>query len=226
MKDDVENELARREKPKVNGVYVNGSINGIEVTYTVDTGASCTLLATKVFEKIPETKRPELQETSLKISGAGGSTLNILGIATFRLEIGSVCVKKSMIVTDITDEILLGADILLGDAYGKVDLLLSEGIMMFQGVEIPLESEGLVHQIRRVHLADNYELPAMSEIVVDVFVDRSKNDTKLTPFIIEPNELLAEKYDVIMAPSLVEIEQNVTAGVRIMNPFPKPVTLR
>ena len=45
-----------RKLPKCCGVYVEGSIYGIPVWYTVDTGASHTILSKRVFSKIQKVK--------------------------------------------------------------------------------------------------------------------------------------------------------------------------
>jgi hypothetical protein len=42
------------------GVYVDGSIQGIKVTFTADTGAARTVISSKLFRKIPNSKKPRL----------------------------------------------------------------------------------------------------------------------------------------------------------------------
>ena len=55
----------RRGVPKVSGIYVKGHIENVDIVYTVDTGASATLVSTKVFEEICEKRKPHLDAEQL-----------------------------------------------------------------------------------------------------------------------------------------------------------------
>ena len=46
-------------------------------------------------------------------------------------------IQVKIVVADITDDILLGPDIILGDESGPVDLLFSKHVMYFRNAEIP-----------------------------------------------------------------------------------------
>lgn len=144
-------------------------------------------------------------------------------MATFTLNLGSLCLERPLIVADITDDVLLGADIMMEDE--KADILLSRGIMLMKGIEIPLKQKVVTGIVRKVHLADNYTIPAMSEMIADVFVDRQDNENLQTSWLIEPSPLLAEKYAVAMASSLVNPVENVTVKIRLMNPFSTDIVL-
>ena len=66
----------RRMLPKVDGSYVNGLLNSLEVTYTVDPAATEMMTAPWIFEQIPEDVRPKLQpHTEGNASGAGGGNI-------------------------------------------------------------------------------------------------------------------------------------------------------
>ena len=215
----------KRGIPIVNGIYVKGSVNTVKVLYTLDTGASCSLLSTKVYEKLAPKYRPKLQKSNLRIIGAGGSYLKCKGEGSFKLQLGPLEIERSMIVAEITDEVLLGADILMSEEGDKADILLSQGIMTLQGKTIPLEQKYNLMGARRVQLADNYVLPAMSEVIADVFVERKESDVEYCSWIIEPCPMVAEKYSVAMASSLVNPNDKVTVQIRLMNPFLQTLTL-
>ena len=58
------------------GVYIEGSVEGVDVWYTVDTGATRTILSERVYKRIPEEKRPSLcKGNGLPLSRAGGHPL-------------------------------------------------------------------------------------------------------------------------------------------------------
>lgn len=208
----------KRGIPHVNGVYILGSVNKLDAVYTVDTGASCSIVSTKLFNKLPRNCQPELQSTAVKLSGAGGKTLQSTGRGIFDLMIGPLKLQATMIVADITDEVLLGADLLLDETSGKADILLSQGKMILKGKTINLEQRFNPIFVRKVQLADTCTLPANSEIITDVFINQ-REEEQHQQWIIEPCPLLAEKYSIAMAATLVDTAEGTTVKVRLMNPF-------
>ena len=46
--------VARRGVPYISGVYIEGMVQGIEANFTVDTGATITMMSRDVYERIPE----------------------------------------------------------------------------------------------------------------------------------------------------------------------------
>ena len=78
-----------RKLPKCCGVYVEGSIHGIPVWYTVDTGASRTILSKRVFAKIQKVKKLCLDtQRKVPMEQASGSPLEIGGLVPVDLQIG------------------------------------------------------------------------------------------------------------------------------------------
>ena len=71
-----------RQRRQSEGVYVKGKIHGIHGTFTIDTGASRTVLSEEIYFKIPETRRPPLTKSSILV-GADGNPLVKLGTAIF-----------------------------------------------------------------------------------------------------------------------------------------------
>ena len=90
----------------------------MDAVYTVDTGASCSIISVKLFNKLPHSHQPQLESTTVKLSGAGWKRPNCMGRGKFDLVIGSLELQTMMIAADITDDILLGADVLLYDITG------------------------------------------------------------------------------------------------------------
>ena len=58
-------------------------------------------------------------------------------------------------------------------------------------------------------------------MINDVFVDRFETDdfTKTQYFLIEPHSYFIETHPVVMAPCLVDIRNEATNNIRLMNPF-------
>ncbi|VDI17858.1 Hypothetical predicted protein [Mytilus galloprovincialis] len=132
-----------------------------------------------------------------------------------------------MIVANIEDEALLGLDVLMKSQWGPADIKLTDGIILLGGHTIHCTQIGQSNKIRKMYVADNYEIPARSEILIDVFVDRFHDDSSETVknCILEPFENFSERFSLVMAPCLVNISQNVTCKTRIMNPYDYKKTL-
>jgi hypothetical protein len=62
-------DVVERQVMRSDGVYVDGSIQGIKVTFTADTGAARTVISTKLFRKIPNSKKPRLERSSALARG-------------------------------------------------------------------------------------------------------------------------------------------------------------
>jgi hypothetical protein len=72
------------------------------------------------------------------MTNANGKPITCMESATFPMMFGPVPLEKKLIIANITDDVLLGADILLGDSEGPADLLFSKKIISFRGLEIPM----------------------------------------------------------------------------------------
>lgn len=55
------------------GAYINGKIQGVELSLLVDSGSSVTIISPNVFDQIPTTDRPILETgSSVSMSTASG----------------------------------------------------------------------------------------------------------------------------------------------------------
>ena len=208
----------------ISGLFISGEVGGTEVKFTIDTGASCTLLSTRIFNLIKEEDRPQLRKSPVRLYGPSGQPLDCLGIATFSIKLEQVELMEEMIVADITDDALLGTDI-LANRSNEADILLTEGVVKMHGQVIPLLYGSKRKNVRQVTLAVDYEVPPMTEMLLDVFVDREEDTTGEQALLIETSPTMTEKYDLVMASSLVDIADRVTTKVRVMNPFNNSVFL-
>ena len=92
---------------------------------------------------------------------------------------------------------------------------------MLGGTTIHSTQTGQPEKLRQIRVADDFKIPARCEIIIDVFIDRFDEDppSQLHNFILEPNDDFIQNFSVTMAPTLVDIRQDVTNKIRIMNPF-------
>lgn len=111
---------------------------------------------------------------------------------------------------------------------GKIaDILMSKNKIVIDDNEIHC-FQPKSRCIRRVSLADDYEIQGHTEQILDVFVERYEEDDLLQKYevIVEPTAGFIEKYPLMLANSLVDINSTPTVKVRVLNPFQKSVHLR
>ncbi|VDI66243.1 Hypothetical predicted protein [Mytilus galloprovincialis] len=215
-----------RQVLRSEGVYIEGHVQGTEVNFTVDTGASRTVLSRRAFQQIPFAKRPLLKKSNM-LASADGKPLHELGKAIFDIKLGDLPFEIEVVVAEIEDEALLGLDVLMKADCGPANLRLSDGIMLLGDTSIPCQQIGLPERVRKIRVADNFSIPPRNEMLIDVFIDRYEDDQILGSFdfVLDPTEDILQRYPVVMAPTIVNIEKDVTSLVRILNPFDTEFTL-
>ena len=204
-------------KPKSKGIYVQGSVCDIDAICCIDTGASISLVSIKLYESIPETQRPSLDSTSSFV-GADGSPIKCLGVGQFSLGLGRALIDSELIVADITDDILIGADVLQDPPVGPVIIDLVKEKITLQGLSIPIVMIDGQHRFRKIVAADFLTIPAMSEAMVDVQVDRDEDDERNKIVMIEQSPTLSEKWNLALAACLVDVGDSATVKIRLLNP--------
>ena len=68
---DIAQETARWQLPVYRGIYIDGFVQGVDATLTVDTGAGNRIVSHSLFEKFSVDHRPQLLEVC-PTGGAGG----------------------------------------------------------------------------------------------------------------------------------------------------------
>ena len=209
------------------GVYIRGSVQGYPLLFTTDTGASKTIISNRVFESLKPEDRPELEKTS-KLVGASGVSIKERGKGTFCFKLGSVKMEVEAIVAEIDDDGLLGVDILQNGKNGPADLLMSKGVLMIDKKEIPIIQVGVNNRVRKVTAADHFVIPAQTECVIDVYIERREYDdfSSEKEYVVEPTDHFQAEYPLQMASTLVDINRACTCKVRMLNPFPTAMSIK
>ena len=216
-------EAVRRKLPKCSGVYIQGQVCGIPVWYTVDTGASRTIVSKRILGKIPEERSPEIKsDQQAPLEQADGNPLQIDGTALMTLQLGEhMLIDKEVLVADIKDDVLLGMDI--GE---NMDVVTSERHVKIDNKVVPC-THIRGNRLLKVTAADTYCIPGSSEAEIEVYVEDSTDlHVRESQLIIEPKQEFAERYSMVMARSIVDLSRNVTGRVRVINPFDKESVIR
>ena len=118
-------DVAHRQLSVYCGVYVDGFVQGVDATLTVDTGAVNSIVSHRLFQKISRHHYPKLTKAA-PVDAAGGKPLKTYGKAVVEIHMGPLCFEHECTVSDIVDEFLLGEDHMLCDPSGSTDIIQSE----------------------------------------------------------------------------------------------------
>jgi hypothetical protein len=154
------------------GVYIKGSVEDVPVQFTVDTGASRTVISTKVFTRVAERKQIELRSSS-SLVGASGLPIQEFGTGHFVVQLGTHARSIEAIVANIDDEVLLGIDVLAGGSQ-CADILLSQNKIILDGIEIPCFQVGRNTVARRTKLTSSKQIPGKAEALADGCAERNE----------------------------------------------------
>ena len=89
-------------------------IHGEEVISFIDCGSEITIISNKMYKQIPRDRRPTLRPVSMTALQADGITpLPIQGEAEFTICIGPNKTTLTAVVTEISEDVLLGNDYIL-----------------------------------------------------------------------------------------------------------------
>ena len=132
------------------------------------------------------------------------------------------------IVAEIDDDGLLGVDIPQNGKDGPSNLLMSKGVLSIKKKEVPIIQVGVRNRVRKVTAADHFIIPAQSECIIDVYLERQEYDdfSCETDYIVEPTVHFKAEYPLQMANTLVNINEACTNKVTILNPFPTSVSIK
>ncbi|XP_071161075.1 uncharacterized protein [Mytilus edulis] len=130
------------------GMYVELLIHDILVKFVVDTGATLTLVSTKVYDLIPDLYRPHLSATKSQIKSACGNFLNLRGKGSFTLDFGKEKFISEAVVTDLQVDGILGLDFMkknkcLIDVFGN--------LLHIDNFEVPLRVQGTQNRNANVY---------------------------------------------------------------------------
>ena len=138
------------------GFYLQAKLEGVNILFTIDTGATRTIISEDFYKSIPDERRPQLKK-SVGLTDASGHPLSQLGTAVFEVQLANgVQFSGEIIVADIEDEGLFGHDLL---KQGQSEILYEKDAIRFMGVHIPCVLVGGATNVRKVVSADPFTIP-------------------------------------------------------------------
>ncbi|CAC5403899.1 unnamed protein product [Mytilus coruscus] len=128
------------------GMFVELSIQDVPVKFVVDTGATLTLVSTRVYDLIPDLYRPHMSEAQSQIKSVCDNYLSLRGKGCFKLDFGKEKFTSEAVVTDLQVDGILGLDFMKKN---KCLIGVSAKLLHFDNFKVPLLFQGT--QNRNVH---------------------------------------------------------------------------
>ena len=105
----------------------------------------------------------QIRPVSRTLRAANGTMINVLGEWRTEVSIGPLKVPMTFIVSDQTDELLIGVDWLRDN---KCLLSFENFTLTLHGRNVPLLKKSVTNDCNRIILEESVELPAGTEMVV------------------------------------------------------------
>jgi predicted aspartyl protease len=189
------------------GLYVKAKINGVEANCLVDTGATLTVVSTKLLQSssYPST----LESFKQDVVTASGSPLDVEGKTSVVIVLNGHKSLADVIVSNIDVDAILGLDYMKAQ---QIVVDVANEIITIGHETIHLNCAGPIG-CYRVVAAEKVEIPARSEMIIEGKVSPAINDDGI--YITETSKRMLTSSKGIVARSLVKIKE--TVPLRLMN---------
>ncbi|CAC5379821.1 unnamed protein product [Mytilus coruscus] len=117
------------------GMFVELSIQDVPVKFVVDTGATLTIVFSRVYDLIPDLCRPHLSETRSHIKSVCDKYLSLRGTGSFTLDFGKEKFTSEAVVTDLQVDGIIGLDFMKKN---KCLIDVSAKLLHFDNFKVPL----------------------------------------------------------------------------------------
>lgn len=216
------NDSIRVSKPSMCGLYVKGFVNNVCISWLVDTGAARSILSKQFAEAFGKDFSIDNKETCHHIFLADGRKIETCGSALVTLIIGQQVLQSKVLIADISDEAILGMDILI-QANAVVDV--AQGTLLINGESIDCFDQESQPLCSRCVIRRTTTIAPSSEVVIfGELKQRNNGATSPKMRIIEPlnNSRLSSK-GLFVARTLANNENIVP--IRIVNLTEEPQTI-
>ena len=91
-------DVAHKQLPVCHGAYVDGFVQGVDATLTIDMGAVNSIISHRLFRKISEDDSSQLAKTA-PVDAAGGDPLKNYGKAVIEIHMRPLCFEHECVVS-------------------------------------------------------------------------------------------------------------------------------
>ncbi|CAC5404356.1 unnamed protein product [Mytilus coruscus] len=130
------------------GMFVELSIQDVPVKFVVDTGATLTLVSTRVYDLIPDLYRPHMSEAQSQIKSVCDNYLSLRGKGCFKLDFGKEEFISEAVVTDLQVDGVLDLDFMKKN---KCLIDVSANLLHIDNFKVPLLFQDTKNRNADVH---------------------------------------------------------------------------
>ncbi|XP_069139244.1 uncharacterized protein [Argopecten irradians] len=140
------------------------ALYGKQIDGLIDTGATISVLSSKMYLRLPESKRPDLSGKCGQLRVADGKVITPMGMAMFPLEISGKVMRCRMLVADIEIPAVIGYAFM---RHNNCVMDVGRGTVEFNGetAKSYLESQRAT-SVFKLSLDENVVKPASSEMMI------------------------------------------------------------
>ena len=196
---------------------MTGQIEGHPVRFLVDTGATITLVSTRVYSKLLGSP---LQPVDFTVYQADGEPMSTKGHLTCKISLGPLQVLQDVVVADLQEDAILGMDFLLSHDC-KLDLV--EQKMQIQDISVTLWNIHDIGSFYKVTMTEDGHVPGKHEAIIAGRLQLRGQPHEHS--LLEGTTGLTEKYGLLVAPALIDPREQIVR-IRVLNPHDEDVYLR
>ncbi|CAG2218827.1 unnamed protein product [Mytilus edulis] len=189
-----------QNKPKTRYV-LKAKVNGIITDLLIDTGATVTVISTKMFKEM--SNMPYLIPTERDILTASGHSLHVSGKTELEIETDTFKCINAAIVADINVDCILGLDFLRTQ---EANINIYQGTLTIKGHEIRFYVQGHIG-CDRVAVSETIDISARSEIFVNGAISDEVPDS-FKVGLVEPIDDYKRTNKAIVGRALVAKSKN------------------
>ena len=201
------------------GLCVHGVLAGKELHLLIDSGASVSILSSKVYHSLDRLK-PELFGSSReRLVTTDGSSCEVEGSVVLKVAIGMEIFDLEFVVANVTDQAILGMPAL---SHLGCTLDFSRNSLMCRDIRIPCFDQSRIPVICNAVIRETVVVPPRLEFCVWSLA--KVDDLVKGDFFVDPVESLIDKYGLVLAKSVVSPVDG-SFVVRVCNPSEEKVVL-
>ena len=200
------------------GLYIPVNFRGQVLSCLIDTGASLSVLSTRIWENSDLCKPVRLHSYDKAIVTASGNTLDVSGTTTIAVKIGYFDYRVEGIIADIENDMLMGLDFM---KQYNCALDIVNNVLTINEEKLTLNCEGNIG-CHRVVAKEDVNVPAMPEKIIHGKVINLVGQTN-DLFQIGQADVVRENVGIVAKALL---QGNDCVPLRIMNVSGDLVVLR
>ncbi len=200
------------------GFYASGRAEDQRVDWLVDTGCSTTILSSRIFNAIPSSDKPIVQQYNKTLLSADDSPIAVTGRALVNITIGNKTNRHQCIIADVANDGLLGLDFL--KEHGMI-LDFANGKITCQGEVIVARSREGINRVCRVTVADTVTIPPSARAIIQ---GKATKPLAHGTWLVEPLSHTPGHKPVMTGRTLVRV-CGTRLPVEVLNPTDDEITL-